>query len=97
MCRLYNWCLSRDESGRRIAKGVVTGHNSIPDAKFIHTSRIVRVEMDGDTALIQTKNSLYKCSMKDAEYDRFEYTYLIEAFDEYRERFGQHTEEPENI
>lgn len=97
MCKLYNWYLSRDESGRRIAKGVVTGHYRLSDGKFIHTSRIVGVEMDGDTAMIRTKNSLYKCSMKDALYDEFEYTHMIDGFDEYRERFGQQTEEPENI
>ena len=97
MCKLYNWYLSRDESGRRIAKGVVTGHYRLSDGKFIHTSRIIGVEMDGDTAMIRTKNSLYKCSMKDALYDEFEYTHMIDGFDEYRERFGQQTEEPANL
>lgn len=100
MCKLSDWYLSYQQmSGvkRRVAKGVVSGHYRLSDGMSIHTSAIRSIEMDGDTALIHTKNSLYKCDMKDARYDKFKYTDMIEGFEEYRERFENGSEIPPQI
>lgn len=91
MCRLSKWYLGYEMMGgvkRRVARGVVSGHYRLDDGKQIHTSQIKFIEMEGDTALIRTRNTLYKCDMKDALYDEFKYTDLIEGFEEYRAKYS---------
>lgn len=93
MPRLYNWYfreyISRDGTTKMIAKGVVTGHERLLDATFIHTSTVKSVEVYGDDVIIQTKNTRYECSMKEANYNKAEITKkVIPNLDTYEEKYA---------
>lgn len=91
MFRLYNWYLCRypfNGSYVIVARGIVTGNPRFSDCKSIHTSEIASVKMEGDVAVVMTRNSVYYCDMKDADYDRFEVTDYIDTYEEYKERFS---------
>lgn len=91
MARLYNWYIEKknkvDPDSELWARGVVSGHVRLPDGMFIHTSTIASVTMEGETAIIQTQNTRFECEMKNADYEKFTETKLIDNFADYKVKY----------
>ena len=60
MPKLYEWHIS-NLGEYTVLNGVVTGHISIMDGTFIHTSPIEKIEVCEDIIKVQTMNTLYEC------------------------------------
>lgn len=68
MPRLYNWFLSNMKD-TAIAHGIVTGHNRLPDAMNIHTSKIKDfIIKDNSSGIIVTMNTEYE--VERSEYNK---------------------------
>lgn len=92
MKRLKYWYLKQYESEEEscvLAHGIVFGHDRLADGSSMHTSYVNEVRLEGDTAIIITKNSEYVCRLEDADFTYFddEAKQLIPDFDSVRERY----------
>lgn len=99
MKRLKYWYLKQYESEEEscvLAHGIVFGHDRLTDGSSMHTSYVKEVRLEGDTAIIITKNSEYVCRLKDADFTRFddETKCLIPDFDAVREQYERKLEIP---
>ena len=91
MARLYNWYIEKQNKSNSDselwARGVVSGHVRLPDGLFIHTSTIVGVTLENETAIIQTLNTRFECKMENADYDKFTESQMIEGFDDFKKKY----------
>ncbi len=99
MKRLKYWYLKQYESEEEscvLAHGIVFGHDRLADGSSMHTSYVKEVRLEGDTAIIITKNSEYVCRLEDADFTCFddETKRLIPDFDRVRERYERKLEIP---
>lgn len=101
MKRLKYWYLKQYESEEEscvLAHGIVFGHDRLADGSSMHTSYVKEVRLEGDTAIIITKNSEYVCELEDADFTCFddEAKRLIPDFDAVREQYERKLEIPGN-
>lgn len=96
--RLYHWfldqCTRDDGTEYTRAHGNVTGHKSLPDTLFIHTSRIEHIEVkeDAGEVMIQTKNTEYHCKLADCDFSKPGTYDHIPGLAEYAEIYGKEKE-----
>ena len=99
MKRLKYWYLKQYESEEEscvLAHGIVFGHDRLADGSSMHTSYVKEVRLEGDMAIIITKNSEYVCRLEDADFTRFddEAKRLISDFDAVRKQYERKLEIP---
>jgi hypothetical protein len=79
LVKIENWSVVEDlnsENYRGLQPGshlmgYVFGHVNLPNAKFIYTSPIMRV--DADEGLVETLNTVYQLGEANTEYKRWDW------------------------
>ena len=91
---LYHWCMEKNVhpyTGEEytLAHGIVTGHKSLTDTTFIHTSPVQHIEVDRETeqVCIQTRNTEYHCRLSDCDFSKPGTYELIPGLSEYAEKY----------
>lgn len=98
--RMHYWYM--DELGKNDKKGVilhgiVTGHRSIADSTFIHTSRVQKTYIDKDNheLIVETSNNIYYCPLSYCEFAKQdERKDLIPDYEHIKEKYIGKIEHP---
>lgn len=101
MTKLHQWYIDEhvgfNEEKEEVvyqAHGIVTGHNRLRDNSNIHTTAIkeVNISEEQEMVILQTKNTVYYCDLKECDYSRQSTSLYIPDFYKYAAIYGKESE-----